>query len=607
MKRFYSNNVSCLFALSLLLSAFNLAAQGVTIGASGPPHPSAVLELRSAVAGLLLPRLTFAERNSIAQPAHSLLIFNTDSRCYEGFDSVAGAWQNVQCFCPPAFQPGAPQPWITQGGQVSLFWSGAAGAYGYELQFGYDSLYSQIPSGFGAMNISDTLALVSGLPCGRDLYMRVRALGTCGSSQWSSSNLLSALACDGCLRVGGSATDIAYSGGLTPDGGVIIGGHSSSFGFGGNDFYAVKIGPDNQIQWARAIGGPGEEVAEGVAVLADGSCVLAGFSQSYGPGPRSALVVKLNPFGQMEWSLNFGGAAEDWLIDICQAADGGFYAVGFTTSYGSGAAGGLVAKVSATGQLLWTRCLSGGGNDRIYGVRALSGGGMAVCGRSSSQGPGSTFFVAKLSDSGNLDWASHVGGSGTDISYAVAELPDGRLAVSGRTNSFGAGSYDGYLVLLNANGTLAQTRTYGGSGLDYFWGLFINPQGNIVVAGHSPSFSGGNNRILLNTYDANLNLLQARVFGTGSADYYSRKMFTDGQGGALIFGFESPGPFGGNDMLLIRTDGQHQACCQVNLPNLSQSSGGQFASGIPVIVVNPTSSPNLVQISSGGQLNALCP
>ena len=53
-----------------------LVAQGVGIGTS-TPHPSAILELSSTTKGLLILRLTEAERQALPDPATGLLIFNT--------------------------------------------------------------------------------------------------------------------------------------------------------------------------------------------------------------------------------------------------------------------------------------------------------------------------------------------------------------------------------------------------------------------------------------------------------------------------------------------------------------------------------------------------
>jgi PKD domain len=82
-----------------------LGQSGVTIGANTPNHPSAVLELQSTTGGLLYPRLTTTERNAIANPAVGLMIFNTTSKCFEGY--FATGWKQTSCECSsypsPAF------------------------------------------------------------------------------------------------------------------------------------------------------------------------------------------------------------------------------------------------------------------------------------------------------------------------------------------------------------------------------------------------------------------------------------------------------------------------------------------------------------------------
>jgi hypothetical protein len=54
----------------------------VGIGTTNPDN-SAILELSSTSAGFLLPRMTSAQRDAIANPAISLLIFNTDNNTIE--------------------------------------------------------------------------------------------------------------------------------------------------------------------------------------------------------------------------------------------------------------------------------------------------------------------------------------------------------------------------------------------------------------------------------------------------------------------------------------------------------------------------------------------
>src|SRR5687768_12262929 len=64
------------------------AAQNVGIGTPAP-HASAKVDISSTSSGLLLPRMTTAQRNLIAAPATGLLIFNTDNNSLEMWNATS--------------------------------------------------------------------------------------------------------------------------------------------------------------------------------------------------------------------------------------------------------------------------------------------------------------------------------------------------------------------------------------------------------------------------------------------------------------------------------------------------------------------------------------
>lgn len=72
---------------TLLLSGSALS-QGVGIN-NPAPHASALLDLTSTGKGLLMPRMTTVQRDAIAAPAASLLIYNTTNARFEYFDGLA--------------------------------------------------------------------------------------------------------------------------------------------------------------------------------------------------------------------------------------------------------------------------------------------------------------------------------------------------------------------------------------------------------------------------------------------------------------------------------------------------------------------------------------
>ena len=80
-------NVLTLFIVVMCLSGFS---QGVAINETdAAPHPSAILDVFSVNKGVLVPRMTQTERESIANPAQGLLVFQTDDAPgYYYFDGV---------------------------------------------------------------------------------------------------------------------------------------------------------------------------------------------------------------------------------------------------------------------------------------------------------------------------------------------------------------------------------------------------------------------------------------------------------------------------------------------------------------------------------------
>ncbi|NPA33824.1 MAG: hypothetical protein GXO48_02715 [Chlorobi bacterium] len=81
-----------------------ISDNGTSVGiGTVSPSSSAILELNSTNQGFLMPRLTTAQRNNINNPAHGLLIMNTDNFCIEAYDATSSSWLEVSCpqLCSP--------------------------------------------------------------------------------------------------------------------------------------------------------------------------------------------------------------------------------------------------------------------------------------------------------------------------------------------------------------------------------------------------------------------------------------------------------------------------------------------------------------------------
>src|SRR4030095_15996058 len=70
--------IALLPIIILSISSLALAQQGVGVNTTNP-DPSAILDVQSNSKGMLIPRLTTAQRNLIALPATGLLVFDTNT------------------------------------------------------------------------------------------------------------------------------------------------------------------------------------------------------------------------------------------------------------------------------------------------------------------------------------------------------------------------------------------------------------------------------------------------------------------------------------------------------------------------------------------------
>ncbi len=87
-----------LFFLFLLLNVSVVCSQNnVGIG-TATPAPSSILDLNANDKGVLVPRLTTAQRLAIVAPANSLLVFDTDVDCFFYYSTATISWVSLCSF-----------------------------------------------------------------------------------------------------------------------------------------------------------------------------------------------------------------------------------------------------------------------------------------------------------------------------------------------------------------------------------------------------------------------------------------------------------------------------------------------------------------------------
>jgi len=118
---------------------------------------------------------------------------------------------------------------------------------------------------------------------------------------------------------------------------------------------------------------------------------------------------------------------------------------------------------------------------------------------------GGTDFVA--------GWNKTYGKTNRDFAEALVQTADGGYALAGRTESFGAGSLDFWLVKTDANGNMQWNKTYGGTSEDRANALVQTTDGGYAIAGYTTSFGAGDEDAWLIKTDAAGNALDGFKYG----------------------------------------------------------------------------------------------
>jgi hypothetical protein len=258
----------------------------------------------------------------------------------------------------------------------------------------------------------------------------------------------------------------SYSVNPTSDGGYLLTGNTRSFGSGGMDIFLVKLKGNGELDWSRAIGGPGVEGGLTTLEVEDGYLTL-GDTASLGAGKRDLLLVKMDSQGQLLWAKTYGGPKDEIGSGIARFGNG--YLLGGTVwSFGAGEADAGLIHIDLQGNIIWAKTIGGSGAEGINwdGVRVTSDGGIAFGDKTSSfgaLGKGAIMGV-KLDREGELEWCQMVDGPLEDAGWTMTELGDGFVA-SGKLTLAETGG-DIILIKFDKTGTYLWSRLFGESGLD---------------------------------------------------------------------------------------------------------------------------------------------
>jgi len=384
----------------------------------------------------------------------------------------------------------------------------------------------------------------------------------------------------------------------SPDSLATAGSHQTNLN-GNDDAFFAKFTLNGALIRATYFGGNALDVILAAACDAQGNLYVGGGTTSSTgvasvgfPGRNvnnaftftaDGFVAKFNSSGVRQWGTCLGGEGPEWVSGLYAASLGSIAITGTTGSTTGIATAGshqqsksdsldaFVAKLGASGNLIWSTYYGGNASDNGDDITGNGSGNIYACGSTRSQGnisagsvhqtiPGgsSDAYLAKFTDAGALVWGTYYGGANSELGLFDGTISNisgpgrkgfwsvcfaqGKLRLAGGTLSTpGMATSDAYKdtltvgftgTLLNEDAVIASFDTlgnrdwatyFGGTGSEAATAIAGDNLGNVFVTGytnsqadlavstpHQPGFGGATfDAFLIRIFDS-LSILRVR-------------------------------------------------------------------------------------------------
>ncbi len=251
----------------------------------------------------------------------------------------------------------------------------------------------------------------------------------------------------------------------------------------------------------------------------------------------------------IDWEKNYGGSSHDFLNAVQATQDGGYLLVGHSgssdfdcdTSYGSNDF--FIIKTDSIGQIQWSKHFGGTDWDAAYDVIEISSSNFIIAGRTLSSNTDVTFshgswdiWIIQIDATGNLIWEKTYGGSSFEGVWDMEEASPNAFLLAGYSASnngdlgSGFGQTDAVVMKIDSLGNLSWLHQFGGNGDDWFYDLQTISDGGIVVTGSTNSVNGqvannyGNADAWVVWLDSLGNLISNKTYGGSLYDNFQNAL-----------------------------------------------------------------------------------
>ena len=247
------------------------------------------------------------------------------------------------------------------------------------------------------------------------------------------------------------------------------------------DMILIKYDSSGVQQWNRTWGGEEIDYCLAIAVDSLNNIYLAGYTSSFGAGGGDISLVKYNSTGGFQWARTWGGSGHEFCSEIALDSYNNIYIIGGTSSFGSEDKDFCLLKYDSSGVLLWNKTWGGAEYDIGKDILIDFLNNIYITGETGNFLEDHVeIYLAKLDNSGILQWNLTFGGTGNDRSYAIAMDSSNDLFFLGRHSNFGT-----ILYKYNSSGFLQLNQTWSEGFSFTCYAIALDSSDNIYLAGFS--------------------------------------------------------------------------------------------------------------------------
>ncbi len=313
---------------------------------------------------------------------------------------------------------------------------------------------------------------------------------------------------------GGPYDENGYTVHQTADDGYIISGYTKSTGAGESDAWLLKTDSNGDTLWTKVFGGETWDWGEDVLQTKDGGYLLIVRCYSFGAGNYDAWIIRTDAQGDTLWTKFWGEELGEWLTNVQQTNDGGYIFTGRTMSFSAKGEDAWTVRSDSSGEIIWMKTYGGELTDNASYIQQTDDNGFIIIGRTYPYIDGkSDIWLVKTNSSGDTLWTRAYGGTETDYGISVRQTNDGGYILVGNTSSYGAGDGDIWLIKTDNLGDTLWTKTFGGIDQDRVFSLIQMSDGKYLIGGYTNSFGAGSSDGWLIMTDEDGDIWWSQTFG----------------------------------------------------------------------------------------------